>query len=121
MSEDLTKDKELKKEFNALRKMTAAPKVKRVKPPEKRRCGRPKDGRVVIQQKRIDSLPEIGGICEISRTLNIRHATLQQWCALPVHPLPFVDREGRRLFRKDLLVKWLIATKRYKLKPEYLA
>ncbi len=83
---------------------------------KQRRRGRPAKGRVVFEQARIDHLPELAHSSEVARVLDIRHTSLQQWCDKPVDALPFVTRAGHKWFRKDVLVKWLIATKRLKAK-----
>lgn len=85
-----------------------------------RKHGRPKHGRAVFQQARIDLLPISGRQSDVARALGIRLASVQQWCCLKKNPLPFVqDKTGRRILKKTLVVKWLIATRRYKPKPEY--
>lgn len=116
--EILTKDADLNADFDQLLKQAAAPKIKKERV-EKRQRGRPKAGRIVFQQSRIDKLPKFGHLSAFARLLNIKHTTLQQWCALKNHPLPCVERDGHKIFRKDVLVKWLVATKRFSLKPEY--
>lgn len=115
----LENDSKLNAKFDSISKLAAAPKKKRVMRLEKRRRGRPKAGRIVFHQVRIDTLPKIAHLSEVARKLGIKHTTLQQWCSLKTHPLPFVDDGGHKLFRKDILVKWLIATKRFTKKPEY--
>ncbi len=85
-----------------------------------RKHGRPKHGRAVFLQARIDMLPVEGRQSDVARALGIRLASVQQWCSLKKNPLPFVkDKSGRRMLKKTLVVKWLIATRRYKPKAEY--
>lgn len=84
-----------------------------------RPSGRPYGGKVRFEQKRIDNLPEIGCAADIARSLGIRRASLQQWTALKENPLPFVKDDDRMVFRKDVLVNWLVSTGRFKRKPEY--
>ena len=115
----LDADKSLNKKFNSLLKSAEAPKVKKAAKTEKRGRGRPKSGKVIFKQRCIDSLPKFGNISEIARILGIKHTTLQQWCALDHHPLPFVQKDDHKVFRKDVLVRWLAATNRFKIKPEY--
>ncbi len=111
--ESLSGDKKLNAAFNKLKKSAVGPKKKKVKPVAKRRRGRPKDGRILFQKERIDSLPQYGHLAEVARKLGIKHTTLQQWCALPEHPLPCVEKDGHKIFRRDIVTRWLIATNRY--------
>lgn len=116
----LRKDAHLNSDFDNLLEDAAAPKVKKERPAVKRSPGRPKrTGHVILQQYRIDNLPEFVHLSGMARILNLKHSTIQQWCALKKHPLPFVVRDERKMFRKDVLVKWLIATKRFSARPEY--
>lgn len=112
-------DAELNAQFDASLGAADATVREHVIRSEKRRRGRPMAGRIVFQQIRIDGLPKIGHLSEVARKLGIKHTTLQQWCSLDIHPLPFVDKDGHKLFRKDILVRWLVATKRFVLRPEY--
>ncbi len=105
-------DKSVNKKFDALLKKATAPRVKD-KNPKKRRRGRPDHGRIVFRQKCIDALPNIAHLSEVARCLGIKHGSLQQWIKED-HPLPFLEENGRKLFRKDVLVAWLKATKRLK-------
>lgn len=119
--QSLGKDSKLNGEFDKLMKYTAAPALPPVRNEEskKRRKGRPKAGRIIFQQRRIDSLPTFGNVSEVARALGIKHTTLQQWCGLDKHPLPFAVRDGHKIFRKDVLIEWLVATRRFTMKPEY--
>lgn len=111
---------DIERKFDEIAKMSKDEQPSRTLRFKKRHRGRPRHGRVVFQQVRIDSLPRLGHLSEVARTLGIKHTTLQQWCELEKDPLPFVEEEsGKKVFRKDVLVKWLIKTKRYSLKPEY--
>ena len=88
--------------------------------PEKfRQCGRPYGGRAVFRQQRIDALPEVGLASDVANALGIKRASVQQWWERKVNPLPFANQNGLRLFRRDVVIAWLIATRRYKPKPEY--
>lgn len=118
----LRKDAALNENFDNLLKEAAAPKIKKPKPPVKRSQGRPKKiGHIILTQKSIDSLPEFIHLSSLARILNLKHTTVQQWCSLEKHHLPFtLERKlkngrliKRKLFRKDVVVKWLIATKRF--------
>ncbi len=108
----LKKDSGLNAKFDKLLKSASLPKEKKQKPLKKRSQGRPKGGRSIFTQEMIASLTEFSHLSEVARRLNIKHTTLQQWCALEEHPLPFVIKGDHKLFRKDVLVKWLKATKR---------
>lgn len=86
-----------------------------------RQVGRPRRGRAVFTQTRIDALPEIGRSCEVARALGIKLASFQQWRSLKKNPLPTAyKKRGRPFFKKAQIVKWLIQTRRYTLKPEYM-
>lgn len=119
--QSLGNDSKLNGEFDKLMKYTAAPPLPIVhfEESKKRGKGRPKAGRIIFQQRRIDSLPTFGNVSEVARALGIKHTTLQQWCSLDKHPLPFAVRDGHKIFRKDVLVEWLAATRRFTIKPEY--
>lgn len=84
-----------------------------------RKHGRPHGGKVVFGQSRIDALPEFGCIARFAKILNVRRASIQQWCHRKKNPLPCVPHDRQMILRKDVLVKWLIGTGRYKPKPEY--
>ncbi len=122
----LSKNTDLNAEFDSALKTAASPKKKVIL---KRPRGWPRAGRIIFHQKRIDSLPEFAHLSAVAQILGIKHTTIQQWCALKKHPLPFVcvdgennpvpKHEGRKMFRKDVLVKWLVSTKRFSIKPEY--
>ena len=87
---------------------------------KRRPHGRPHGGRAIFKQQRIDALPIVGGPSTIADALGIARASLHQWCKRKKNPLPFVtEKDGSKLFRKDVIVKWLIATRRYRLKAEY--
>ncbi len=75
--------------------------------------GRPHGGKVKFPKSKIDALPSIACMAHISKILGVRRASMQQWCDLEDNPLKFVTQSGHRLFRKDILVKWLIKTGRY--------
>ncbi len=118
MDIDLSEDKKLNAKFNKLKKIAVGPKSKKPKPIAKRRRGRPKDGRILFQKERIDSLPLYGHLAAVAKKLGIKHTTLQQWCALPVHALPFIEKDGHKVFRKDILILWLKSTKRYNVETD---
>ncbi len=118
MDIDLSEDKKLNAKFNKLKKIAIGPKSKKPKPVVKRRRGRPKDGRILFQKARIESLPQYGHLAEVARKLGIKHTTLQQWCALPIHPLPCIEKDGHKVFRKDVVILWLKSTKRYSVEDE---
>jgi len=85
----------------------------------RRQHGRPKGGRVIFKQCRISALPKIGGASDMASALGIERMSFHQWCGLKANPLPYVIQDGRKLFRRDVLTKWLIATRRYKRQAEY--
>lgn len=88
---------------------------------ECRKHGRPRCGRAIFQQVRIDALPESGRQSDVAHALGIRLASVQQWCLLKVNSLPYtLDDSGRKMLSKEDVVEWLIATRRYKPKREYL-
>lgn len=119
VQKSLASDVELNKEFDKLSKYASAPPSAKIPRAKKRRRGRPSSGRIILQQSRIDTLPQFGYPSEVARRLGIKHTTLQQWCSLDDHPLPFSKKDGRKVFRKDVLIEWLVATKRFTIKPEY--
>lgn len=84
----------------------------------KRKPGRPKAGRAVFAQAHIDALPQFGSVSQVSRALQIKHTSLQQWTTHGKNPLTFVNQSGHKLFRKDVLVAWLEATRRYNIQEE---
>ncbi len=100
----------------ALKKIKKEPKVKTVK--LERKQGRPKAGRAVFTQAQIDALPEYGSVSEVSRALAIKHTSLQQWCDRGKNRLTFVHQGKHKLFRKDVLIAWLTATRRFNVKEE---
>ncbi len=113
----LLKDKDLNSAFDEIIKTKlkdAKPSKKQRLKPNNRGRGRPSGGGVVFEQARIDALPEIGHISDLARALDVKHTSLQQWCEKRINPLPFVVKAGFKLFRKDVVVKWLVATKRFK-------
>ena len=94
--------------------------VEREASPQPRRPrGRPRGGRVVFRQLRISALPPLGGASEMAAALGVERMSFHQWCALKSNPLPYVKQNGRKLFRRDVLTKWLVATRRYKRQHEY--
>ncbi len=84
-----------------------------------RRHGRPKGGKIVFDQYRIDALPPIGCLSDVARILGVKPASVQQWCALRDDPLPCVKAENRTVMRKDMVIAWLIRTERYKPKENH--
>lgn len=108
----LRHDKKLNAEFDRLSKaMTnGAPKVK---PAPKRKHGRPKGGRVIFNRANIDAIPDVGYPSDVARALGIKRISVQQWADLKKNPLPHIKRKEHYMLRKDVLVKWLIKTKRY--------
>lgn len=107
----------INKKFDALAKKTKPEKVKKAARTKKRRNGRPDSGRVTFSADCIAQLPKIGHLSEFARCLGIYHTTIQQWCAHPKTPLLCIQVGKRKMFRKDILVKWLRATKRIDPKP----
>lgn len=97
----------------ALKKIKKEPREKPVK--LQRKPGRPKAGRAVFAQAHIDALPLYGSVSEVSRALQIKHTSLQQWCTHGNNPLKFVPQGGHKLFRKDVLIAWLKATRRFEV------
>jgi hypothetical protein len=73
----------------------------------------------VFTEARIDALPAEGTGSEVARALWIRRSSISQWMALKRNPIPFSVKDGIKIFIKDAVVKWLIRTRRYVLKPEY--
>jgi len=118
---ELGSDNNINEQFDSLAKGVSE--RKRRPRPIRRPKGCPKDGRIVFHQGRIDDLPDMAYLSDVARSLGIKHSTLQQWCLSKKNPLPYaLDKRGdvvKKIFRKDVLVEWLIATKRFTLKPEY--
>ncbi len=112
-SASISGDESANNEFDALLKYATQTETPIIDDADRRKRGRPKDGRLVFGKKTIDSLPHCGHLSEVARRLGIKHTTLQQWCVLDIHPLPYVKRGGHKFFRKDVLVTWLTATKRF--------
>ena len=82
-----------------------------------RRRGRPSGGFTEFPKSCIAALPEVGGPSEVADALHIARASLHQWCLRKKNPLPFItEKDGGKLFRKDIVIKWLKATRRYKTK-----
>ncbi len=102
----------INKKFDALAKKAVVKKVARLPKSKRRHNGRPKNGRVMFSRECIDGLPEFGHLSEIARCLGIYHTTMQQWCAHPKKPLLCVQVGKRKMFRRDILIKWLRDTKR---------
>jgi hypothetical protein len=65
----------------------------------KRCAGRPPGGRATFGAKQI-----------------IARMSLRQWCKRKTNPLPCAVQDGRQLFTRDVLIKWLQATGRYPTK-----
>ena len=82
-------------------------------PVQRRKHGRPEGGRVILDAKRINMLPELCGTSEVARVLGVARASLLQWCERKTNPLPFVMQERHRYFSRDVVLKWLKATQRY--------
>ncbi len=114
----IQRDKALHREFDTIVRKSKPKKI-RVKLKAQRPRGRPKTGRVVFDEKIIALLPELAHLSEVARVLDVKHTSLQQWCDQKLNPLPCVPRDGHRWFRRDVLVKWLIATKRYHIKKKH--
>ena len=108
----LAKNRQLNAEFDKALKRINKPVV--VKP--KRARGRPRVGRVVFTQKQVNQLPEYAKLASVSRALSVRYTSIQQWCVCGKKPLPFIEQDGHKWFRKDVLISWLKATKRFKVK-----
>ena len=81
--------------------------------------GRPKGGRARIGITLIKALPETGYCPEIAEALRVERQTVIQWTQRKANPLPCHCEDGKRLFRKKDVIKFLIATRRYKPKAEY--
>lgn len=90
--------------------------IKALKGP-KRRVGRPRNGRVVFDQARIDQIPDIGYPSDMAKALGVKRISVQKWCDLKRNPLPKAEDNGHYVLRRDVLVKWLIDTRRYTPKP----
>ena len=80
-----------------------------------RRQGRPSGGFTLFKRSQIDAIPEVGGPSEVADALHIARASLHQWCNRKKNPLPFAtENGGAKLFRRDVVIKWLKATRHYK-------
>lgn len=113
LSDSAKADKRLNNQFD--RALEKIPKSRLAKlGVSKRKRGRPKAGRIVFTKAQIDLLPEYGSIADVSQALQIRYTSLQQWIACGPAPLKFVERHGHKLFRRDVVIKWLIATRRFR-------
>ncbi len=113
--------KPLDKQFDAAkRSMVPPPKPVKLKV-SVRKQGRPSGGHITIAQKRIDALDDITYEAKVARTLGIGRGTLAQWIDKEVtkYPLPFVLEDGHRLFRKDIVLRWLKDTDRWTAREEY--
>lgn len=111
-------DKGLKAQFDKISKGMTNGAPKRVRAPQdpKRKHGRPKGGCVTFDKKRIETIPEVGCMSDVAAALGLKLPSVQQWVELPNDPLPTVMKDGRRILRRDVILKWLVATKRYKPK-----
>lgn len=84
------------------------------------RCGRPHNGRVSFSQQRVDSIPELSNAFSLARALCVARPTVRQWYELKQNPLPYVlGKNKRKMFRRDVVIKWLISTRRFNESPEY--
>lgn len=90
----------------------AAPKAE--KAPSKRGIGRPKTGRVVFIDLRLEKIPEKAGYRRMARALGVSLGCVQQWVRERDLPLPVKREDHDKLVicRGDL-IRWLIETKRY--------
>lgn len=79
----------------------------------KRDQGRPRHGKLNFKQAHIDKLPDSGIAADVIRALGVHHPSFQQWCKLKNNPLPSVEKNGERIFKKSEVIKWLIRTKRF--------
>ncbi len=86
-----------------------------------RRIGRPRNGRAVFSQERVDTLPELGCSDDVIRSLGIALGSLQGWRRHKSNPVPFrMDERGRAVFERLPLIRWLIQTRRFKPTPEVI-
>lgn len=90
--------------------------VKSLKAP-KRKVGRPRNGRVVFDQVRIDQIPDIGYCSDVAKALGVKRISVQKWCDLKRDALPMVEDNGHYVLRRDVVIKWLIKTRRFAPKP----
>jgi len=74
--------------------------------------GRPKRGRATFKLALLKNLPDLGRQSDIAKVLGVRLASVQQWCELKKNPLPFIIEKNRRMLEKEIVIKWLIATRR---------
>jgi hypothetical protein len=82
--------------------------------------GRPKSGRKVFRQEQIDKLKVEGNTRSVALALGVRIYTVQTWLKLEENPLPhYTKTNGSVLIKRRDLVKWLAATRRFTIKPEY--
>ncbi len=112
ISKVLSGDAKLNKKFDAFIAEEFNPPPSKI-PKKGRGHGRPYGGKVVFSEARIAALPETGYASHVAKALGIKRASFQQWCNLEENPLPSIKQGGHRLFRKDVIVKWLIRTGRY--------
>ncbi len=74
--------------------------------------GRPKRGRATFKWAIVKTLPELGRQSDVARVLGVRLASVQQWCELKKNPLPFIVENDRRMLEREIVIKWLVATRR---------
>jgi hypothetical protein len=74
--------------------------------------GRPKRGRATFKWVILKDLPDLGRQSDVAKVLGVRLASVQQWCELKKNPLPFIIENNRRMLEKEIVIKWLIATRR---------
>lgn len=79
----------------------------------KRGRGRPSGGKATFSQERIKLLPEVGTASEVAAALGVQRMSVRQWCKRKSNPLPSVVHEGKNLFRRDVVIRWLESTCRY--------
>lgn len=110
---DPARDKNLNAKFDrAIKRIKKSPRLKdKVK--LERRQGRPKAGRAIFTQAHVDALPDYSTVLDVSRALQVKHTSIQQWCVHGDNPLRYGMVAGHKVFRKDVLITWLEATGRY--------
>lgn len=85
----------------------------------KHRRGRPSGGIATFTKAMVDAIPDECKASDIARALGVERASIQQWWERDTEPLPFtINEKGRRMFAKEEVVAWLVATGRYKARKK---
>lgn len=83
-------------------------------PLKKRRAGRPFGGRLDLDPRRVEQLPDSGSILQFRRILGVSHITMHLWRETEGMPVRKDDFKQKYTIKRDEFIEWAKTTGRIK-------